>query len=70
MTIEDAPLLVRHCEARRLLGLGASAYYKMVGTGTIQVVGRGRMSRALYSSILEYVQGLVAEAKTKGRKAA
>jgi hypothetical protein len=68
MTTEDAPLLVRHSEAQRLLGLGASAYYKMVRAGTIQVVGRGRMSRAVYSSILSYVQSLVAEAE--GRKAA
>jgi hypothetical protein len=68
MTVEDAPLLVRHSEAQRLLGIGPSNYFKMVRSGTIRVVGRGRQSRALYSSIVEYVQSLVAEAE--GRKAA
>jgi len=70
MTIEDAPLLVRHSEAQRLLGIGPSNYFKMVRAGTIRVVGRGRMSRALYSSILEYVQGLVKAAEAQDRKAA
>ena len=68
MAIEDAPLLVRHSEAQRLLGIGPSNYFKMVRAGTIRVVGRGRQSRALYSSVLEYVQALVAEAQ--GRKVA
>jgi hypothetical protein len=68
MAIDDAPLLVRHAEAQRLLGLGPSRYFKLVREGRIRSVGRGRMSRALYSSVLEYVQALVAEAQ--GRKAA
>jgi hypothetical protein len=70
MTIDDAPLLIRHSEAQRLLGIGPSNYFKMVRAGTIRVVGKGRQSRALYSSVREYVQRLVAEAEAQGRKAA
>jgi hypothetical protein len=66
--MDDEPLLVRHPEAQRLLGLGASAYFKLVRNGQIQSVGKGRMSRAVYSSVKEYVQALVAEAEA--RKAA
>jgi hypothetical protein len=70
MTIDGGPLLVRHSEAQRLLGLGPSRYFKLVREGRIRSVGKGRMSRAEYSSILEYVRGLVAEAEAQGRKAA
>lgn len=70
MTMDDGPLLVRHSEAQRLLGLGPSRYFKLIRAGTIQTVGQGRMSRALYSSIKEYVQALVAEAEAKSGKAA
>ena len=61
--MENGPLLVRHPEAQRLLGLGASAYFKLIREGRIQSVGKGKMSRAVYSSIRKYVSELVAEAE-------
>jgi hypothetical protein len=68
--MDDEPLLVRHPEAQRLLGLGASAYFKLVRNGQIQSVGKGRMSRAVYSSVRAYVRKLVTEAEVKSGKAA
>jgi hypothetical protein len=62
------PLLIRHAEAQRLLGLGTSQYFKMIREGRIQSVGKGKMSRAVYSSIKEYVQALVTEAQSAERK--
>ena len=62
------PLLIRHPEAQRVLGLGASHYFKLIREGRIQSVGKGKMSRAVYSSIKEYVQTLVAEAQSAERK--
>ena len=63
--MEAEPFLIRHAEAQRLLGLGDSHYFGLVRAGRIKAVGRGRLSRALYSSIKEYVRGLVAEAEAK-----
>jgi hypothetical protein len=63
--MEAEPFLIRHAEAQRLLSLGASHYFGLVRAGRIKTVGRGRLSRALYSSIKEYVRGLVAEAEAK-----
>jgi hypothetical protein len=63
--MEAEPLLIRHAEAQRLLGLGPSYYFGLVRSGRIRVVGRGRLSRALYSSVKDYVRGLVAEAEAK-----
>jgi hypothetical protein len=57
------PLLLRHVDAARVLGLGQSRYYKLIREGRIQSVGKGRMSRAVYSSIRKYVSDLVAEAE-------
>ena len=62
------PLLLRHDEAQRLLGLGASRYFKLIREGRIQSVGQGKMSRAVYSSIKEYVQALVTEAQSAERR--
>jgi hypothetical protein len=62
-TMDEGPLLVRHPEAQKLLGLGASAYFKLIREGRIQSVGKGKMSRAVYSSIRKYVSELVAEAE-------
>jgi hypothetical protein len=53
--MDDGPLLVRHLEAQRLLGIGASHYFKLIREGRIQSVGRGKMSRAVYSSIRKRV---------------
>ena len=36
-------------------------YYRLIREGKIQAVGTGRSSRAVYSSIVAYVQALVAE---------
>ena len=63
--MEAEPFLIRHAEAQRLLGLGSSHYFGLVRAGRIKTVGRGRLSRALYSSVKEYVRGLVAEAEAK-----
>ena len=62
------PLLVRHAEARRLLGLGTSTYFQLLREGRIQSVGKGKTSRAVYSSIKEYVQTLMTEAQSAERK--
>jgi hypothetical protein len=64
------PLLVRHPDAAKILGLGLSAYFKLIRQGRIQSVGRGRMSRAVYSSLQRFVSELVAEAETKAKTAA
>jgi hypothetical protein len=63
--MEAEPFLIRHAEAQRLLGLGSSHYFGLVRAGRIKVVGRGRLSRALYGSVKEYVRDLVAEAEAK-----
>jgi hypothetical protein len=68
--MDDEPFLLRHGEAQRRLGLSGSAYYKLVRQGRILSVGQGKMSRAVYSSIVEYVRALVAEAEAKSKKAA
>jgi hypothetical protein len=64
-TMQPEPFLVRHGEAQRLLGVGTSYYFQLVREGRIKTVGEGRMSRAIYSSVKEYVRGLVAEAEAK-----
>lgn len=64
------PLLIRHQEAQRLIALAPSKYWALVRSGTIETVGRGAMSRAVYASIKAYVQALVAEAEAKAGRAA
>jgi hypothetical protein len=68
--IPIVPLLARHTDAAAALGLGLSAYYKLIRQGRIQSVGQGRMSRAVYASLQKYVAELQAEAETKAKKAA
>lgn len=63
MTEALEPLLVRHQQAQDMLGLGATKYWQLVRDGEIEVVGTGAMSRAVYSSIKQYVQKLLAEAQ-------
>jgi hypothetical protein len=63
IAMEAEPFFVRHSEAQRLLGLGESRYFQLIREGRIKSVGKGRMSRAVYSSIKEYVRGVVAEAE-------
>jgi hypothetical protein len=65
---ELEPLLVRHADAQKLLGLGQSRYYKLIREKKIVAVGRGRMGRCYFPSIKAYVEGLLAEAEA--RKAA
>lgn len=65
---EIDPLLIRHGDAQKILGLGQSRYFKLIREKKIVVVGRGRMARAYYPSIQNYVAGLLAEAAA--RKAA
>ena len=67
--MEAEPFFVRHAEAQRLLGVGESHYYDLIKRGKIKVVGRGRLSRALYSSVKAYVAKVVAEAEAKVRGA-
>jgi predicted DNA-binding transcriptional regulator AlpA len=66
--MEAEPFFVRHGEVQRLLGVGESHYYDLIKRGKIQVVGKGRLSRALYSSVKAYVAKVVAEAETKSRE--
>jgi hypothetical protein len=63
MTKEMEPILLRHSDAQKILGLGQSRYYKLIREKKIVVVGRGRMARAYYPSIQNYVAGLLAEAE-------
>ena len=67
-TMQAEPFLVRHSEAQRLLGIGESHYFQLVREGRIKVVGKGRLSRAIYGSVVEFVRGLVAEAEAKARE--
>jgi hypothetical protein len=64
-TMQPEPFLVRHGEAQRILGIGQSYYFKLVREGRIKTVGTGRLSRAVYSSVVGYVRELVAEAEAK-----
>ena len=57
------PFLLRHGDARRMLGYGNSKYWELVKAGEIEVVGRGAMSRAIYDSIKRYVAKLIEEAR-------
>ena len=67
MSLNDAvePLLVRHQQARVLLGYGNTKYWELVKAGEIEVVGRGAMSRATYASIKALVEKLLAEARQR-----
>jgi predicted DNA-binding transcriptional regulator AlpA len=56
------PLLLRHPQAQKMLGISASTYWALVRRGELEVVGRGRMSRASYRSVQQYVAKLLAEA--------
>jgi hypothetical protein len=62
MTESLEPLLVRHQQARDILGYGETKYWELVRKGEIEVVGRAAMSRAVYASIKKYVAKLLAEA--------
>ena len=66
--MEAEPFFVRHGEVQRLLGVGESYYYDLIKRGKIKVVGQGRLSRALYSSVKAYVAKVVAEAEAKSRE--
>ncbi len=57
------PFLLRHSDARRMLGYGNSKYWELVKAGEIEVVGKGAMSRAIYDSIKRYVAKLIEEAR-------
>jgi hypothetical protein len=59
------PLLIRHKEAQRLIGCGNSHYWQLVKLGKIEVVGSGKMGRAVYASLTKYVNVLRAEAQGK-----
>jgi hypothetical protein len=61
MTEGIEPLLLRHGDAQRVLGLGASAYFKLIREKKLTVVGRGRMARCYYPSIRDYVSRMLAE---------
>jgi hypothetical protein len=70
MTEEIEPLLLRHSDAQKILGLGQSRYYKLIREKKIVAVGRGRMGRCYFPSIKSYVEDLLAEAQAKSEKAA
>jgi hypothetical protein len=59
------PLLIRNRDAKRLLGCGNTKFWQLVKDGEIEVVGEGAMSRALYSSVKNYVDRLRAQASGK-----
>ena len=67
MSLNDAiePLLVRHQQARVLLGYGNTKYWELAKAGEIEVVGKGAMSRATYASINALVEKLLAEARQR-----
>jgi hypothetical protein len=55
-------LLVRHQRAQDMLRYGQTKYWQLVRQGEIEVVGKGAMSRAVYSSLKRYVAKLLTEA--------
>jgi hypothetical protein len=61
--VDIEPFLLRHSDARRMLGYGNSKYWELVKAGEIEVVGKGAMSRATYASIKAFVEKLLAEAR-------
>ena len=63
MVPEGAPpqLLARHKQGQQIIGYGKSHYWRLVRTGKILVVGKGRASRAYLPSITKYVDELLAE---------
>jgi hypothetical protein len=65
MTEDVEPLLIRHTQAQRLLGIGPSAYFQLIREGKIKAVGERRTARAYYPSIQAYVAGLLDEAAAK-----
>jgi hypothetical protein len=60
------PFSVPHKEGQRLIGCGHSTYWLLVRAGEIEVVGKGRISRAVFASIKRYSEKLLAEARAKG----
>jgi hypothetical protein len=59
------PLLVKHQQARVILGYGNTKYWELVKAGEIEVVGKGAMSRATYASIKAFVEKLLAESRRR-----
>jgi hypothetical protein len=59
------PLLLRHSDAQRALACGNSKYWELVNEGKIEVVGKGKMSRATYRSVKAHVEKLLAEVRGK-----
>ncbi len=53
---ELKPLLVTTAEARRLLGIGQTTYWKLVKSGKIQTAEVAGRRLPVYASIEEYVQ--------------
>ena len=51
-----APLLVSSGEARRLLGIGKTKYFEILGAGGLDTVLLGRRRHVTYASILRLVQ--------------
>lgn len=62
MTEEIEPILLRHADAQKILGLGQSRYFKLIREKKLVAVGRGRMARCYYPSVKAYVAGLLEEA--------
>jgi hypothetical protein len=59
------PFFVKHSEGRRLIRCGNTKYWELVKAGEIEVVGKDKMSRAVYASIKAYVARLRAQARKK-----
>ena len=60
------PLLIKHQQARVILGYGNTKYWELVKAGEIEVVGEGAMSRATYRSIKDYVDRLRVRCQREG----
>lgn len=54
-----APLLVTVVEAARLLGIGRSKLYELIGNGIIPTVLVGRARRVPVASLTDFVDALV-----------
>jgi excisionase family DNA binding protein len=55
---EPAPLLLTIPEAGRLLGLGRTTMYELIGAGEVEVVHIGRAARIPFESVERFVDRL------------
>jgi hypothetical protein len=66
--MEMEPFFIRHAEGKRLIGVGDGHYSNLIKRGEIQTIGKGKLSRTIYSSLKEDVRRVVAEAEAKNEE--